>query len=959
MYQRILVLSIAIMATFMLAATPAVPAQSDQAKEQTLVTKDADKVKKSDGDVKKTEKAKTDTAKKQTEKAKSDTKKKEAVKAEEKKEEELKLDSLFPKKTFFGPSASSMKFSPSGKYAAYLYRPNKERRHGSDLWLYNVKTGKPERVTTVSMMAPFQKSTRKVQKERIDKAKKEKEKTKDEAIIKAMDAGDWVGDDDATINDDEKKKEKAATYRGISSFEWAERSDKMIFSSEGDLYLYKVGDKAPQRLTRTRDSESRITWLRDDRGFLYQRGSALMKVTFGRSFIEELSINLPSGDSLSRYNLSPDGKKLAILASKTITRPSTPNYAIAKYTSRHMKAQTVSRHVLDDPPVERDYIAYLYEINEPIHENPTLIELHRFRAKLPSDRMSTPEWSPNSQKVSFIIAEQDSGLIHIYEGTFPEEAKKPETKTKPEEKKEGDKDEKKKPEPKEEKIEDKGNNGTPVKSPAKELYSFLHRGGPNTPSMMEPYYLYDNRRIVFMSELSGFRHLHVLDPIYETVEPLTSGHYELYPQEISKDRRWVYATATKEHPSRTDVYKIAMVNGEMTRLSPQRGVYSSAAISRNGKQMLANFERYGSLKELVSVDVAKKKQRVLTDSHSEKAHKITEPRPTMFSFKNRHDQDIYGQMFKPDDWTRNDKRPLLIYVYGGPLGTRKMVRDGDYSTSAYFFGYYMAKKHGYVTCTIDTRGNSGYGGLFEKSNFEQVGKPQVEDLEDAVKIMGEKYGVDTKRASMHGWSFGGFQTQMCMYTKPDLFMAGIAGAGPTEWENYNSWYTRQTIGESRTGSADLSKYSLLPLAKNLKGQLLLIHGMEDSNVLYQDTVRVYRELLKANKATNVELFLDPTGGHGLGGDVQTLQRFQKYEQFLLRIVGKGEPLKVEKKEEPKKAPKKEEKKTAEKPVKKEAPKPKTKVIQDKKKQANLVLPLGLTPYGDFSGNNPCWDEWVN
>ena len=71
--------------------------------------------------------------------------------------------------------------------------------------------------------------------------------------------------------------------------------------------------------------------------------------------------------------------------------------------------------------------------------------------------------------------------------------------------------------------------------------------------------------------------------------------------------------------------------------------------------------------------------------------------------------------------------------------------------------------------------------------------------------------------------------------------------------------------------------------------MLLIHGMEDSNVLYQDTVRVYRELLKAGKETLVELFLDPTGGHSLGGDVKRLGRFKKYEEFLTRNLGSRPP----------------------------------------------------------------------
>lgn len=227
----------------------------------------------------------------------------------------------------------------------------------------------------------------------------------------------------------------------------------------------------------------------------------------------------------------------------------------------------------------------------------------------------------------------------------------------------------------------------------------------------------------------------------------------------------------------------------------------------------------------------------------------------------------------------------MIYVYGGPLGTRKSVVDGSYQSSGYFFGGYMAKKHGYVSVVIDPRGQSGYGGMFEKANYEQVGKPQVEDLVDGVKHLTENFNVDNKRVAIHGWSFGGFQTQMCLYTEPDVFQVGMAGAGPTEWENYNAWYTTGTVGPSKKGSPDQKKYSLRPLAKKLKGKLLLVHGMEDTNVLFQDTVAIYRELLKAGKETNVELFLDPTGGHGLGGDVKMLNRMRKYEEFLLRTIG--------------------------------------------------------------------------
>jgi len=86
------------------------------------------------------------------------------------KKDELTLEKLFPEKSFFGPSADSTAFSFDGKYAAYLYRPYEERRHGSDLWIYDVEKGKARRVTSVSVMAKFQESTRKVKEDRINKA---------------------------------------------------------------------------------------------------------------------------------------------------------------------------------------------------------------------------------------------------------------------------------------------------------------------------------------------------------------------------------------------------------------------------------------------------------------------------------------------------------------------------------------------------------------------------------------------------------------------------------------------------------------------------------------------------------------------------------------------------------------------------------------------------------------------
>jgi len=866
----------------------------------------------------------------------------------EKKEDkqELKLEDLFPEKSLFGPSASGMAFSYDGKYAAYLYKPYKERRHGNDLHIYDVEKDQVKRITWASVMAKFQKSTRKVVEDRIEKAKKEKPPAKDDKEGDADDTendkeetetktsqpdpddddqedvkeesgaeqgcqkeedllkkrGDWVSDKDA---DDEK----APRYTGVRSFAWSPTAQEILLSSEGDIYLYRLATQALTRLTHTRDRETSCRWLQHGKGYTFQRGSALFRRVFADDVTRQLDPKFPNGDSLQRHRISPDGRHIAFLTRKQIETATSSKVEIANYRDRLMKAKEVSRHVSDDKLAVTERRIYLYEISDEPDEKDTLTEVFKFETHMPDDMLKTPVWSPNSEKVAFFSFEQDPALIKIFEATIAEEdedAKEANGKDKSRNKDE-DKDSDKAQEDDDkasEESETDPNEPEDEPAPAQEIYRFLHHGGPNTPRMMELHYLADNQHIAYLSEQSGFRHLQVLDPLYESIRPLTSGPYEVYPIDISKDRQWIFVQATKEDPATTDVYRIATKTGRMTRLTQVEGTHSQATVSQDGTRVLANLVSYERLKELIFIDTQADVHKTLTDSHPEKARKFAEPQPDFFNYKNRHGHTLHGMMFKPDDWTKKDKCPVLIYFYGGPLGTRKMVVQGSFSGSSYAFAYYMAKKHGFVTCTIDTRGNSGYAGVFEKANFGQVGKPQVEDLVDGVTYLVDKHGVDKERVAIHGWSFGGFQTQMCMYTEPNVFQAGIAGAGPTEWENYNSWYTRHTIGKSDPGKATLKEFSLLPLAKNLKGHLLLVHGMEDSNVLYQDTVRVYRELLKAGKETLVELFLDPTGGHGLKGDVKSLSQYRKYEQFLLRTVGKHEPAKADAAEKERAKPKK-------------------------------------------------------
>ncbi len=819
---------------------------------------------------------------------------------------ELKLEELFPEKSLFGPSASSAAFSSDGRYAAYLYRPYEERRHGNDLWVYDFDTSKARRVTNIEMMSKFQRSARIVIEDRLKKNKNakgaegsdESPSKDDEATSRKKSAEDTQAERKIYLSVSEKDAddEYSPAYSGVSSFRWHPSENRLLLISEGDIYLLDNIKKAKlTRLTKTDERESQVDFLPDGSGYTVRRDDAVMQTKFGQHLVQQLTPNLPSGESLSRYTLSHDGKRVAIVT-RTGSRSGGRTVDIIRYRDRFAKSDKVARTVSDDEVAPQTVRVYLFEFDADDTEEAPLLKVFEETIDEPRDIISTPRWSLDDQQVTFCFFDQENSEVEIRLAKWPAEEEMAEGLEKAQAKRAKD-FQKEMSEAKEKDDED----GTPgqrrprggrteepelVEHLAKTVYQFQHYGGPNTPSMVSPDFAGDNRHIVFVSEQSGFRHVHMLDPLYESVRQLTQGQFEVYPIRFSDDHKHLFVTATKESAARRMVYVLTLESGEWQRLSKQDGTYSGVAVSNDGQRMVGNFVTYGQLTELIAQD-GKQRVKQITDSHPEETKKLTSIEPEFFEYQNRHGHTISGMMFRPKEWKKSKKHPLLIYVYGGPLGSRHSVNDGSYSSDGYFFQMYMAQKHGYVTIVVDPRGQSGYGGLFEKSNYEQVGKPQVEDLVDGVSYMKENYNIDNRRVAIYGWSFGGFQTQMCLYTEPDVFQVGMAGAGPTQWENYNSWYTTGTVGPSKKGTPDQEKYSLIPLAKNLEGQLLLIHGMEDTNVLFQDTVAVYRALLKAGKETNVELFLDPTGGHGLGGDVKRLGRMRKYEEFLLRTIGKG------------------------------------------------------------------------
>jgi dipeptidyl-peptidase 4 len=202
----------------------------------------------------------------------------------------------------------------------------------------------------------------------------------------------------------------------------------------------------------------------------------------------------------------------------------------------------------------------------------------------------------------------------------------------------------------------------------------------------------------------------------------------------------------------------------------------------------------------------------------------------------------------------------------------------QWGSSNYWWHQLLAQK-GYVVACIDPRGTGGRGEAFRKMTYKQLGHYETIDQIEAAKWLAQQSYVDGKRIGIFGWSYGGYMSSLCILKGNDVFKSAIAVAPVTNWKWYDSIYTErymQTEQENPDGYKDNSPVNF---ADRLKGNFLLIHGLTDDNVHFQNSIEMADALIKANK--QYETYYYPNKNHGISGGVTRLHLYTKMTNFLL------------------------------------------------------------------------------
>lgn len=376
---------------------------------------------------------------------------------------------------------------------------------------------------------------------------------------------------------------------------------------------------------------------------------------------------------------------------------------------------------------------------------------------------------------------------------------------------------------------------------------------------------------LMFSKRSGYNHLYVYNANGRLEKQLTTGNFDVTQfLGFNQNGKYAYYTAASNDGLDRYTYKVELKTGKSTKLTLMPGTHATM-LSHNGNFLLDVFSNLKTPRKTFLITENGEERALLLNA----TNPIADYKPCEITLQQIKAADgvttLNGRLILPADFNPTKKYPTLVYLYGGPHA--QMVTN-SWLGGADLWLYYMAQ-NGYVVFTVDNRGSSNRGLDFENVTHRKLG---VEEKADQLKgidfLKGLNY-VDTSRMGIYGWSFGGFMTTTMM-TKTNVFKAGVAGGPVIDWSLYEIMYTERYMDTPKENPEGYAENNLLNSVKNLKGNLMLIHGTDDDVVLWQHSLQYLKKCV--DNGVQLDYFVYPGHLHNVTGKdrVHLMQKITNY-----------------------------------------------------------------------------------
>jgi dipeptidyl aminopeptidase/acylaminoacyl peptidase len=392
----------------------------------------------------------------------------------------------------------------------------------------------------------------------------------------------------------------------------------------------------------------------------------------------------------------------------------------------------------------------------------------------------------------------------------------------------------------------------------------------------------DTNRIIFESEVSGYNNLYFINDDGSGFTKAAGGDFTILESAVDTKKKKLYYVANGETPVEYNIYEKGFEETGEKKLTTLVGDYVDLSISHDGSYLFYKYSNVTSPSELYFYNLYAGAEIRITNTINPKFSSINWAAPELITYNNEEDgQLIYAYLYKPKKFSARKKYPLICFAHGS--GYLQEVTKGFSPYSDNFMVNTYLVSEGYMVLDVDFRGSAGYGKNFRTKTYRNLGYWEVSDYISGIDYLNKQGLIDKNRVGIYGGSYGGFVTLMAAFRHPEYFKAAVALRAVSNWKNYffsNWWYTLARLGDFNEDS--LREYyrisSPITYAENLQIPLLLIHGMLDDNVFFQDDVQLIQKLIELKK--DFEVMIYPRERHSFYIQSDWLDQYKRINKFF-------------------------------------------------------------------------------
>ncbi|MEE2526354.1 S9 family peptidase [Hyphobacterium sp. HN65] len=387
---------------------------------------------------------------------------------------------------------------------------------------------------------------------------------------------------------------------------------------------------------------------------------------------------------------------------------------------------------------------------------------------------------------------------------------------------------------------------------------------------------------LWTSERTGFRHIYHYAADGTALGQLTSGDWQINAIEgVNRDAGLVFFSGWMTDPRQRHLYSVSYIqpDAEPVRITSGDGWWSGISMGAGAQTFIASYSDPDTPTNTALYDASGERLRWIEENALEAGHPYfpyleNHAVPAQGSILAEDGTELLYDMYLPPNFDPSQAYPVIINVYGGPgVGRRtRMIWSG--ATNQYI------AQQGYIYFMLDNRGSPDRGHAFETALHRSMGGVEVADQLAGLAYLRSLDFVDPDRIGIWGWSYGGYMTLMTTLQAPGEFAAGVAGAPVTDWALYDTHYTERYMGTPQNNPDGYEQSSVFAHLDGWETPLLIMHGMADDNVVFENTTRLINEL--QGNDLPFELMTYPGQRHGIRGEMRSRHRLRTMMEFFDR-----------------------------------------------------------------------------